>query len=576
MEVFKKGPPGRGALAGALSACALVAACGGGGSSEPSPGSQSVGHAATRLEIAQSGIRLQASYANGTLRGHACATGFDVVFVEVSAGGKTVGRGRTDRVGQPQSVCDDRNAHSAFVVDISATDEAALRLNGGLLTVGTENGLYRVQVDLPARNLPAPNVWVTENSSQWLRGVYCEDEGVPHLRGELGQKHLQAVPGAQSSQALGTCKRTREFSLDRASVEAWRYRHGVLAGEQVWLWAGDKLGNSRPVMASNLSRSAVRHGVPVIEAGINGPSAVFEQPWVQVDAPFLFYEFMGLSPYERGLRQGRLAAQLRARGMQAWAGFQPFTPDKLLVEDVGQAIRDFRDGYLEGSAGVAPDGIYMADEPYWTSAGPAQSHSFADVYAMSRALSDAMMLFRQAFPQARLMAAVQPGALFRADLGAPAVSLIAGFDYVAFDPYVAYSTLPPALYDRPVRELRSQGTCPAEEFERVDRYLSRCALEVLQARNPQQRYAWVMQSFLIPDSPLPRSSPVKAHALREHWRSLSGLAYEARGLSMGMVPWGWRLSPEHLVYEPGLVPGQTLQSAWSLQGELVEALGKSN
>ena len=562
--------PGLAALACLV---ALTACNSGGGDSPVTPAPTPVAPLALKQDKA--GIRLDAWLENGVVHGHACTSDAELVDVELVVEGATVARTRTERVSDPRNAsCFGASAHASFVLPVPA--EAALTFNsrGGTLKLTAARGFTSSQVPVPPRTVSSPRFELTKNTATELSGYYCAEDEAPSLRGAFAQESLSAFTTTETAR-LPNCSNAAGFTFDAENVAEWRHRAGVFSTEAVWLWSGGRRGGAQPVVRANLMAAKVKHGLPVIEAEVNDPVALLDQQWVPTKAPFAFFENMGMTSYEQGQAQGRMAATLRARDMQVWARWNVLQPSgTALTETAEQDVEKFKRGYLDGSGGVMPDNIYVADEPFF----PGLEDLGAEKNAQrSRELSQAVRkqigIFRYAFPGAKLAAALIPGTQFH-DRSRDAVLEAAPlFDYIAFDPYIVTATPVNLGWDRPLRQMLQKGLCAPSAYERVDTYITRCSQAELRSRNPNLKFALVMQAFLIRETADILTGPQHTEALKRHWRALSGMAYQDRKMSMGISAFGWRLGAERLALEPGLIPGSTLPAAELLKPDLLEALG---
>lgn len=518
-------------------------------------------------------MQLQAQLVNGEIIGTVCSSDAMAVNLTLEVAGRTAGLARTERLTPVDDVCYAASAHAGFVLPVPPEVQDALAANGATLRFSMDAPGVTGSVEIPARSLSLPRMQISKNDQDGVWGLYCIEEGTPELRGAFGQQPMSARIGF-TQKSLADCKSPAAFAFPENEVAEWRSAQGVLTSESVQVWTGRVLNNARATAHLALKAQPVRLGLPIVEGNVKDP-AILDHQWIALDAPMLFFEAMGLSPYEQGRRQGSLSAELRALYMQSWARFNPTDANKLLLPDWRTQLSEFKRGYEDGSGGRLPELVYTVDEPFSTNDGWTQSFNAERSHAMANAIDQMIDVYRATFPGVKLATALPPGLLFRDDIKVDALRTLAKFDIVAFDPYITYAMAPLHTTDVPARHLQASGTCPANSFERVDNYLTRCATLALHAANPNIKFAWLPQAFGVLDIADGASSAHRDDSLRRQWRAMSGLAYQSRSIGAGVGGFGWHMDKDYMDAEPNLVTGENLANAAALLPELIESLGKA-
>ena len=351
-------------------------------------------------------LKVQATYANGVLWGTACVDSTLNINLSLVAGGQMLSTARTDRMAPKDSACYGTASHAGFVLPVSAEQFRTLQRGDAKLVATPEHGAA-LELALQGPVPPPARLQVLSSTAQGLEGVFCAADGAPELRGSHGQMPLQAVV-SDATTSLEQCAWAQRFDFDAAAVTEWRHSRGVLSTESVWLWSGGARGHGQPIQPSLLASPKVKLGLTVLETPVT--MDLVDTSWVKLDAALNFGdEFAHPQRYtaaDIGRIQGREAVQFRARGMQEWMLLHLVQAKQRLSPQAAQMLADYKRAYHVESGGLDPQYIYVIDEPFWIGG---DVMSATDVKAIGDTIRQLIRMYREAFPNAKLVTTFGPG-----------------------------------------------------------------------------------------------------------------------------------------------------------------------
>lgn len=233
-----------------------------------------------------------------------------------------------------------------------------------------------------------------------------------------------------------------------------------------------------------------------------------------------------LTPYQMGQSQAQSGQSMGLMELT-----DPTT--KLITSTAASDAQQFLAGYESVSGGVAPQSLYMIDEPMWDdNPSPTQAELQTEANSMDQIIS----IWRSLAPNMKLVTAVQPGNLLQPSVWPIVEPELARMDVVAVDPYMSYAGMYRFLIDAPLRA----GVCPnALPGQDASFALSDCFFDRLHQVAPALKFGLIYQAFDGTDFSTWQAG--RTASLLENWAGMyqeeNKLAQE--NLLWGVVPFGY-------------------------------------